>query len=177
MPPIIRNAAQHHSYYRAVPDAIILEFVNEIREFNEATSYMRVCEFELDEILSEILLFISDRNFVDTGVEELAQQFRLIHGRNCDDGHEDLISDGVIMGDAVTTLAHAMASKFKDLELYLLDGNLPFSYKECLVDDTAFVFAKLLDYKPIVEREEDEYDPNRWHESRVPDSDFGHVGE
>jgi len=160
-----------------------MEFRDEIQVFNEATADMRVCEYSINEVLAEILLFVSDKDFIDTGIEDLSKQFRLIHGRNNDEGEVDednkrfIESDGNIMGDAVANLAHSMVARFKDLELYLTDGNLPFEFKECLVPDLAYVFVKQTDFKPTIEREEDEYNPNCWHESRIPDSDPEHVYE
>lgn len=179
LPPPKKPINPQHPKYGAVPDVLILDVVDEMRDFNEAISHLRVCEFELDEIMSEVILFISDKEFIDTGIEDLAKQFRLIHGRHNDEGDVDLVADGDIMADAVANLAHSLVWRFKELDMYLVDGNLPYAYKESLLGENSFVFTKFLDYKPQVELERDaiEYDPNRWHESRIPDSDPEHVYE
>lgn len=159
-----------------MPDILIVELKVELEEFSRDTDRMQFNEFELGDIVSEILLFVSDIHFAEMGVESLQTQFRHLHASR--EGDEDRVfDDGEIMSHAIAKLANAMVQKFKDLNAYLPDGNLPFGFKEWLVQNETPVFTKLLDYKPKIEKEEDEFDPNRWHESRIPDSDPEHVYE
>lgn len=169
--PPMRPPTQDVSYYRLVPDALILEMPDVIRTFMEETADMQVGEYNLAEVISEVMLFISDHEFVNVGIEELRKHFQQMYMN----GDEQW--DGVIMANAVVNMAQKMVKIFEDIKAYMPDGNLPFDFHQWVVRNDTIVFTKLLDYQSQINKEEHEYDPNRWYESRTPDGDQGHVGE
>jgi hypothetical protein len=169
--PPARPATKDLSYYRLVPDTLILEMPDAIKQFQEDTSEMQVAEYNLAEVISEIMLFIGDGEFANMGIEQLEGHFRQMYVNG------DNYADGRIMGRAVAVLAQSLVNIFKSIKAYMPDGNLPFDFHKWVVRDEVIVFTKLLDYKPTINKEDNEYDPNRWYEYRTPDSDQGHVGE
>ena len=127
--------------YANVPDSLIIDIRDELVQFQTDAADLRDVEYYNDELVTEVLLFISDRNYLQTGIEDLRKHFYHMLVR---DGHH---FDAEVFSKAVVKLATALSTRLIALGAYMADGNLPFEIKKWITTSEP-VLTKNLDYMP-----------------------------
>jgi hypothetical protein len=108
-----------------IPNLLVFEINSELETFFEETCNMARGEYDIDLLLAEALLYISDRNYLEPGLEALHAQLLDCHSQ--ERGFSP--HDGPVLAEASVKLARSMSQKFDHLGAYLPDGTLPFQFK------------------------------------------------
>jgi len=111
---------------------LILDIGNEIKEFYDFTTRAMVdCEYTMDLLLSEILLYISDASCAEDGLNELRLDFERTHSKE-NGFHND--TEG--LGLAAAALGRAIFNKLHALGVYAYGGALPYVHEGWLDENT-----------------------------------------
>lgn len=96
-------------------------------------------------VVGEILLYISDINYAEIGLEAMERDLIDMHCPSNGYGPED----GMALATASTVLGKKMLQRFKDINAYLSDGTLPYEFDQW-IRKTSYaptpVLRKCLDY-------------------------------
>jgi hypothetical protein len=120
---------------------LIFDVKAELLQFQEDAADMRDCEYHLNDILQEVFLFISDRNFLSEGIKHLRDNFYEMHAK---DGYTH---DGKIIADAVEKLARSLSDLLIRHNAYMPDGNFPYELRRWISIEYP-VFEKNMAYAP-----------------------------
>lgn len=131
--------------YQRIPELLVVELKEELEIFFEETANIHECDYDLDVIVKEIMMFISDNNFVTSGLQMLKTNITDCHSQA--NGYAP--DDGEALGNATYKLGLALFQKFNGMNAYLNDGTLPFEFSRWIDYKTLLpvpVFKKCLDY-------------------------------
>lgn len=99
---------------------------------------MREFEYSLDEVLNEILMYISHIHYAEDGLQALAQSIRECHRS------EYGFTDGELLATAAKKLGASMLARFEALRMYDFgEGILPYELFT-RIGDTTLVLRKAL---------------------------------
>jgi hypothetical protein len=113
--------------YLFVPEMIILDLEEAMRVFYEQVARMDNCDnvlfvTELDYLLDEIVMYISDINFFHDGIESLGKEIITMYTQRNE------LEDGKILAAAAKQLAHALVEQISIYRLYVDSGVFPYQH-------------------------------------------------
>lgn len=130
-----------------IPDLLVFEIDKELETFFESTADLPKGEYDIDLLVSEVLLHISHRAFLEEGLHELQNQMREVYSQ--EKGFS--LVDGPIMAESAVQLGRGMVKKFDAINAYLPDGTLPYQFKK-FINTYCYtpipVLEKCLDFLP-----------------------------
>lgn len=144
---LFRPSPVEAEVYANIPALLVFDIEPELLVFFEETCNMARSEYDIDLVISEALLHISDLNYLEDGLTALRHQLLLCHSQ--ENGYAP--HDGEALADSTVKLARCMHAKFLALGAYLADGTLPFQFSK-FINNYSYtptpVLEKCLDYLP-----------------------------
>ena len=138
MPCSLARSVLPPDFFR-MPKTVVLDLEGPIRKFQSETA--ECCESELcvDEILSEVLIFISQDWRADDGITALKKSIL-----NCfENGRDDHKSiDAICVSNAAGRLGHSLLDQLRHFGLYGQDGVLHYELAKDWIDKTTPVLHR-----------------------------------
>lgn len=108
--------------YAQLPENLLMDIRDLSNEFFEQSSWMKQCEYSFDEIVSEILMYISTDELADAGLQAFREGMLVIHNP----GNEIETEDGVILTNAAVKMGEGLLKQMRRLKLYTPEGLFPY---------------------------------------------------
>lgn len=113
-----------------IPDRVIVDISEEMEAFMLESMQMQSFDLGFDELFNEILMYLSDKELVEEGLQALAIEVSSIHSK------ENGFEDGELLTAAAVNLAKALYTKFLRHGLYTPDGFMPYENVSWLDNST-----------------------------------------
>ena len=112
-------------------DMIILPTRHDIQRFREETASMAICEYDLTEVLSNVIVALEYRDQYATRIMDFCRLYMTF-------GANDVTTntnDGQIISKAWFNLAHSISGLYDRIGLWGEDGHAPYYYHQLNAGD------------------------------------------
>jgi hypothetical protein len=119
--------------FESLPQAVLLDFGEERREFLSVCDDLEDFEANIDEVLGEVLMYLVDDAIIEQSLQDLHNDMLAFYTRE----HHGV--EASIVASAFCNFARGLHTKFKHLGMYTKEKLLPYVMKNRADEQTIFL--------------------------------------